>query len=267
MKFQIKITVAIIVVALALGSCSKNDEVPDSTGLGGLTLEFDAVYGTADLNLNELNGTTSLGDILKISNVKYIVSNIVLTKEDGTTFTYPKSESYFIVDEATKTTHVVELEKIPAGNYTKIKFGIGVDKAQYDLGETGQSTFYKTAQDIGMIDSWSTGYKNLLYEGLFTSATVTTSTAFVIQTEKSGTDYNYAEVTLDLPSQAMIRTTITPEIHIFVDVAKIIDGTNKIKLSDNYMAGMGWMNLNSTDISLIADNFTTMFTVGHVHNN
>ena len=64
-----------------------------------------------------------------------------MTKEDGTTFTYPKSESYFIVDEATAASRLLKLANIPAANYTKIKFGIGVDKAQWELGATGQGDF------------------------------------------------------------------------------------------------------------------------------
>ena len=266
MKFQIKKIITVMVIAVVLGSCSNNNDEAVATGLGGLTLEFDSVYGTADLSLNTQTNVTSQGETIKISKAKYIVSNIVLTREDGTTFTYPKSESYFVVDEAVKTSLDVDLEKIPAGDYTKIKFGIGVDKSQYDLGETGQGAFYKTAQDAGMIDSWSAGYKNLIFEGLFTSATVTTSSPFMVQTGKSGTDYNYAEVTLDLPTKALVRTTITPEVHMFVDVAKIIDGTNKIKLSDNYMTGMGWMNLNTAKVKLISENLSAMFTVGHVNN-
>jgi hypothetical protein len=74
----------------------------------------------------------------KINKVKKYISNIVLTNEDGTTLKYPKSESYFIIDEATPASLLCKLENVPAGNYTKIKFGIGVDQQQFELGATGQ---------------------------------------------------------------------------------------------------------------------------------
>jgi hypothetical protein len=265
MKFQIKNIVAIVAIAFALGSCSNNDDEA-ITGEGKLGVEFDNVFGSADLILNTQTNVTSQGEKLKISDVKYIISNIVLTKADGTTFTYPKSDSYFVVSEADGETQEIELEKIPAGDYTKIKFGIGVDKAQFDKGATGQGNFLAIADDAGMMWSWSAGYKFVLFEGMFTSSTVTADTSFMVHTGQTGTDYNYTEVTLDLPTKALVRTDITPDVHIFADVAKIIDGTNKIKLSDNNMGGMGAMIMGGTNLPLITANLSTMFTVNHVHN-
>jgi hypothetical protein len=265
MKFQIKKIIAVVAIAFALGSCSNNDDEA-VVGEGNLGLEFDNVFGSSNLILNTQSNVTSQGETLKISDVKYIISNIVLTKEDGTTFTYPKSKSYFVVDEADAETQEIELENIPAGDYTKIKFGIGVDKAQFDLGATGQGNFLTIADEAGMMWSWSAGYKFVLFEGKFTSSTVTAETAFMVHTGQTGTDYNYTEVTLDLPTKALVRTTITPDVHIFADVAKIIDGKNKIKLSDNNMGGMGAMIMGGTNLPLITANLSTMFTVNHVHN-
>jgi hypothetical protein len=265
MKNTINKTIAILAMTAVLTACSNNDD-ETITGNGKLVAEFDNSFGSNDLILNTQANTTSQGEVLKVSSVKYIISNIVLTKEDGTTITYPKSSSYFIVDEATADSHEIELENIPAGNYTKIKFGIGVDKAQWELGATGQGDFLAKAQDAGMMWSWSAGYKFLAFEGTFTSSTVTTDTSFMVHTGQTGTDYNYAEVTLTLPTNAMVRTTITPEIHIIADVAKIIDGTNKIKLSDNNMGGMGAMIMGGTQLPLITANLNGMFSVAHVHN-
>jgi len=263
MKFKTIKIIALVAIAFTLGSCSNNDGETVS-GEGKLGLEFDNVFGSSNLILNTQSNTTSQGEILKISSVKYIVSNIVLTKDDGTTFTYPKSKSYFIVDEA--NAQEIELENIPAGDYTKIKFGIGVDKAQFDLGASGQGDFLAKAQDAGMLWSWSAGYKFVQFEGVFTSSTVTTATSFMVHTGQTGTDYNYTEVTLALPNSALVRNNITPDIHIFADVAKIIDGTNKIKLSDNNMGGTGAMIMGGTNLPLITANLSNMFTVNHVHN-
>ena len=265
MKFQIKKIIAVVAIAFALGSCSNSDDEAIA-GEGKLGVEFDNVFGSSNLILNTQSNVTSQGETLKISDVKYIISNIVLTKEDGTTFTYPKSKSYFVVSEADAETQEIELENIPAGDYTKIKFGIGVDKAQFDLGATGQGNFLAIADEAGMMWSWSAGYKFVLFEGVFTSSTVTAETAFMVHTGQTGTDYNYTEVTLNLPTKALVRTTITPDVHIFADVAKIIDGTNKIKLSDNNMGGMGAMIMGGTNLPLITANLSNMFTVNHVHN-
>ena len=258
MKNLLNKTIAIIAIITVFTSCS-SDEI-EIKGTGNLGVEFDNAFGSNDLILNTQANTTSNNEVLKISTVKYIISNVVLTKEDGTTFTYPKNKSYFIIDESDSEKRVAELVDVPAGNYTKITFGIGVDKAQWELGATGQGDFLATAQAAGMMWSWSAGYKFVAFEGTFTSPTVTTATDFKVHTGQTGTDYNYTEVTLDLPTNAMVRTTITPDIHIISNVSKIVDGTNKFKLS-NKATIMG-----GTDLALITANLSNMFTVDHVHN-
>ncbi len=265
MKFQLKNILAVVAIACALTSCS-NDDDTKITGEGNLKVEFDNIFGDANLILDTQVNTTSQSENLKISEVKYIISNIVLTKTDGTTFTYPKSQSYFIVDEATLSSQVLNLANIPAGNYTKIKFGIGVDQEQFNLGATGQGNFLATAQDAGMMWSWSAGYKFVAFEGTFTSPTVAAATSFMVHTGQTGTAYNYTEVTLDLPEKALVRTNITPQVHILTDVAHIIDGTNKIKLSNNNMGGMGAMIMGGANLPLITANLSNMFEVDHVHN-
>lgn len=262
-------SITALAIALVFTACSSDDTTtpPVTTAKGNLGIEFDNAFGDNDLILQTQANTTSTGEVLKISTVKYIISNIVLTNEDGTIFTYPKSESYFIVDEATEASHVLDLINIPEGNYTKVKFGIGVDKEQYALGADGQGNFLAEAQAADLIWDWSGGYKFLAFEGTFTSPTVTTAVSFMIHTGKSSaTDYNYTEVTLDLPTKALVRTTITPEIHVIADVSKIIDGTNKIKLSDNNNTGMGAMIMSGANLPLITANLNGMFKVAHVHN-
>ena len=173
---------------------------------------------------------------------------------------YPKSQSYFIVDESNEATHVLELPNIPAGNYSKIKFGIGVDQAQWDLGETNQGDFLTTAQNNSMYIDSNFGYKFISMDGKFTSITNTTETDFKLQTNKTNSAYNYTEVTLAFPDLALVRTTITPEVHVFADVSKIMDGTHKIKFSDNSII------IEGDNLSLMAQNLATMFRVAHVHN-
>jgi len=266
MKNTILKSIALMAITLAFTSCSDDDKaVADVSGNGSIGVEFDNGYGVNDLILNQAN-TTSAGEVLKISTIKYIVSNITLIKEDGTTFTYPKSQSYFIVDETNADSHVINLTNVPAGDYTKIKFGIGVDQEQFNLGASGQGDFLAQAQATDMLWSWSAGYKFLAFEGTFTSPTVSAATPFMVHTGQTGTDYNYTEITLNMPSKALVRTTITPVVHIVADLSKIIDGTNKIKLSDNNMGGMGAMIMGGANLPLITANLNNMFSVNHVHN-
>ena len=263
MKFQLKKIAAVVVIAISLFSCSNDDEV--ISGNGNLKLEFDNVYNANNLAFNTPY-TNSNGEVVKINKLKYIVSNIVLTKADGTTFTLPKSQSYFIVDEATAASALLNLPNIPAANYTKVSFGIGVDQAQFNLGATGQGNFLALAQTAGMMWSWSAGYKFLAFEGTFISSTVTTATSFMVHTGQTGTDYNYTTVTLNLPTNALVRTTITPQVHIMADISKVLDGSNKISLTASNGMGMGAMIMSGDKLPLITSNLPTMFSVEHVHN-
>lgn len=258
MKNLLNKAIAIIAISVSLTSCS-NDEVAIS-GIGNLDIEFDNSYGNNDLLLNSQTYTTSNNEVLKISSLKYIVSNIVLTKDDGTTFTYPKSQSYFIIDESDVNNRIAGLIDVPAGNYNKVTFGIGVDKKQWEFGATGQGDFLAVAQASGMMWSWSAGYKFLAFEGSFTSTTMTTAANFKVHTGQTGTDYNYTEVTLDLPTSARVRTTITPEIHVVSDASKIIDGTNNFKLVESATI------MGGSSLALITANLNAMFSVAHVHN-
>lgn len=265
MKKILQNAIAVGAIAMLAFACS-NDDSDAVSGNGKLSVEFDNSFAGNDLILQTQSNTTSENEVLKISEAKYIVSNIVLTNANGATFVYPKSQSYFIVDETHPASLFLDLDNVPAGDYTKIKFGIGVDEAQWEAGADGQGDFLALAQEADLLWSWSAGYKFLAFEGNFTSPSVTAETPFMVHTGKTGTSYNYTEVTLDLPVKALVRTTITPEIHIVADVSKIIDGVNKIKLSDNNSGGMGAMIMGGANLPLITSNLSEMFSVAHVHN-
>ena len=258
MKLQLKNIAIAMVAAIALTSCS-NDDNNEITGEGNLKLEFDNVYGDADFAFNTAY-TNSNGEVVKATNAIYIVSNIVLTKTDGSTYTVPKSESYFFVNEADAASTLLNLPNIPAGNYNKITFGIGVDADQFNAGASGQGTMWTDAQALGMTWSWAAGYKFVKFEGTTTTATRTAAN-FRVHTGKTGDVYNYAQVTLDLPENALVRTNITPQVHIMTDLKKIIDGTTVINFEEavDVMGGTKVQNIS-------ANNVPTMFEAHHVHN-
>jgi D-arabinose 5-phosphate isomerase GutQ len=79
MKFQLKKYAVALAIALTLTSCS-NDDDNTPTGEGNLKLEFDNIYGSANLAFNTPY-TNSNGEVVKIDKLIYIVSNIILTKD------------------------------------------------------------------------------------------------------------------------------------------------------------------------------------------
>ena len=264
MKNYISIAVACLAFAGLFTACSKSEET--ITGTGSLNIEFENGYKGNLLVLGAATLPTTNNEVLTVNEVKYIISNVVLTKEDGTVFTYPKADSYFIVDASNPESLLLNLSNVPAANYKSIQFGIGVDQAQYELGQSGIADFWAEAQAAGMTWSWASGFKFLAFEGTFTSPTVSNATSYMIHTGKFGTDYNYTTVNLDLPTNALVRTNITPQIHLSTDLSQIIDGTNKVNLSENNGMGMGAMIMGGPLLPLITANLSDMFEVEHVHN-
>ena len=258
--------IVILAVSTSITACSNDNNEDLTNETGKIGLKFDNAYGDNDLILETQTNTTANSEVLKINLVRYIVSNIVLTKEDGTTFTYPKDKSYFIADEDSESGYKFVLNDVPTGDYTKVKFGIGVDKEQWQLGATGQGDFLAQAQAADLIWSWSAGYKFFAFEGTFTSPTVATPAQFMIHTGQTGTAYNYTEVTLDLPTKALVRGNISPDIHIVTDLSKILDGQTAIKLSDYNVNGTGAMIMGGTILETITANISKMFRIDHVHN-
>lgn len=259
MKFQFKNIIALLSVFLVLTSCSNDDEVVNKESIGSIKLEFDQIYNDANFAANTPY-TNSNGEVIKVTKAKYIVSNVQLTRDDGSIYTVPKNESYFLIDELTPATTLVQIPNIPVGNYTKVTFGIGVDEEQFNLGATGQGNFLEIAQTAGMMWSWSAGYKFVAFEGTFTSATVTSDTQFKVHTGKTGDNYNYTAVTLDFPDNALVRENIVPQVHIMTDLSQLIDGTNKMNLSEQATI------MGGNKLALITANISNMFEVHHVHN-
>jgi hypothetical protein len=268
MKTNFKKTALLLAFTGLLTSCSSDDSTT--------TQNIDGTFGDVELFFdNGVNGdalvlgssyTNSNGETLTINRFNYIVSNIVLVKEDGTEFTYPKNESYFLISEETET-FTVNLENVPAGDYKQIKFGIGVDQQRYLEGETAQQEFWNLASANNMVWTWSTGYRFINFEGTFTTSNNQAPLNFQIhQGSNSATD-NYRQVTLNLPSTARVRTNEMPNIHLVADANAIADGNNKIILQNNLnTAGTNASIMGGENLIKIATNTMNMFKVDHVHN-
>jgi len=78
---------------------------------------------------------------------------------------------------------------------------------------------------------------------------------------KQSFDLN-CEITIQFPSVAKVRTTITPQVHIIADAKKVVDGDNKIALT----TGTSGDIMSGDRLALVTANVSKMFTIDHVHN-
>ena len=253
---------AITVLLGVLSSCSSaNDETTELSGANSVTLEFDNSVGTDDLLLATSSYTNSQDETLTITRLNYIVSNFRLTNDIGEVFTYEKDDSYFITSEETSSTEVL-LQNIPAGRYVSVTFGIGVDQEKYLQGAEGQGNFLTVAEESNMMWSWQAGYKFLNFEGTFTSTTVTEETDFKVHMGSHGSSLdNYKEVTLSLGTDALVSDDISPIIHLIADANAILDGDNKLSLTEQSV-----IMVSEEKSPKVALNTASMFSVDHVHN-
>lgn len=253
--------IAAFFIAATIISCStEEDEI--ISGQGSISIEFDNSFGSSDLILNSTIYEANLSEKINISAVKYIVSNIRLEDENGIIYTVPKDESYFIINEENVSSQFIQLSNVPAANYVKMTFGVGVDQEKYLQGATGQGDFLTLAKDTGMMWSWQAGYKFVVFEGDYTSNTTTTPTAFAFHMGSHGTALNnYKEVTVNFTNSARVRTNLIPEVHVVANVANILSGTTTFMLDD-----AAQIHVDGIKSPQIATNVNGMFTIDHIHN-
>lgn len=253
----------VIAIAFTFTSCNDDDTPTGLEGKNSVSIEFDNSFKSDDLILASSSYTNDSAEKLKISSFDYIVSNFVLVTESGEEFTYPKEKGYFIVSEGgeDKAKNVkVMLEDVPAGKYTKIKFGIGIDQQRYIEGKAAQEDFWVKAEGYNLTWNWSAGYKFVVLEGGFTSETQKEEKNFRLHIASRGTTVDlYKEVTLSMET-ALVSDDKSPQIHVKVDASKMLDGANKIILSE------GATIMGGDKAKLVAENNKQMFSVHHVHN-
>ena len=251
-KFK-TLLMAITTVA-ALSSCSKDDnnskqdeKKPNSELKDGgkLSLQFENYVGTRKLTLGadaaSAEAYTSNGQVLKFSEVKYIISNIRLIKTDNSVVSYNSDNldtGAFILDQAKPTSLKLELSNLPTGQYKEIQFDYGIRKELNKLDEERFPKFYKAAEknDTRMHWEWGNGYRFTKIEGFWGSQNKALSihigsTIKDRDTKKIGVDAS-RNIKLPLAKEITIGNQ-NAEITIIADFDKLLNGTKKITLTEN----------------------------------
>jgi hypothetical protein len=236
----------IFMIAIAglffLISCKK-DSTPEYNPnvKADLSVEFDNIAGAADLQLNTGNYTNALGQSFKVTKLKYYVSNFKLTNVDGTVYTVPQDDCYFLVDESDANTHEPLLE-VPEGEYKTLSFVLGVDSLRNttDVSQrTGVLDVSGAATD--MYWSWNSGYIFFKMDG--TSPSITTMGG-VFQYHVGGfggyssaTTNNLKTYTLDLAARGTpkVKTGKETNIHLLIDILKVLNGTTNMDFATTSM--------------------------------
>lgn len=178
---KIKTILMAITTVAALSSCSKEDNNNDSTP-AKVTLQFDHYVGAEKLTLGDAASAkayTSNGQTLKFSEVKYVITNVVLVKADGTKVPYHTEDldkGGFLINQADAASLAPVLNEIPSGDYKGIEFGLGVKKELNNLSLQDKfPNFYKLTGSFKQKEimhwEWANGYRFVKLEGWYSNPT------------------------------------------------------------------------------------------------
>ena len=178
---KIKTILMAITTVAVLSSCSKKDDNNDSTP-AKVSLQFDHYVGGEKLTLGDAAGAkayTSNGQTLKFSEVKYVITNVVLVKADGTKVPYHTEDldkGGFLINQADAASLAPVLNDIPEGDYKGIEFGLGVKKELNNLKLQDKfPNFYRLTGEFkhsGIMHwEWANGYRFVKLEGWYSNPT------------------------------------------------------------------------------------------------
>ena len=279
---NIKSILFTICVASSLASCSKSDNIaPDfeEKNLAPFSIEFDNIVGERTFSINNTGSlyTNATGEKFSISMLQYFISNIKVTTAAGKTYIVPQEKSYFLINGADKTTRFTKVE-VPEGDYTKVTFTLGVDslRSTMDLSKrTGVSDPAAGGghDGGGMYWGWNSGYIFFKYEG---NSNVISDDVKGDPTGKKQFKYhiggfggysaptinNIKTITVDLNAAgiAKVRKDRQSNVHLFVDVMKVFNGTNNFSIAAHPNVMFSEYSVN------IAKNLAEMFRHDHTEN-
>ncbi|MET7258714.1 MbnP family protein [Dyadobacter fermentans] len=263
---------AAVVGMLMLASCESEAQgpVPSTGDKGALTIEFDNIVGDKNLVLGGGASTNGAGEDFVITKFNYFVSNIKLLRADGTSYVVPQDSSYFLIMENKKESQFVRLKNIPAGTYTGLEFMLGVDSLRNTMPierRTGVLDPGGSMMEDGMYWAWNSGYIFLKMEGTSSKGNPVNSKFYyhigLFGGYTTRTVNNTRIVKLGFGElKADVTTSKTPEVHLFADVQKVFKGPG-INLSIGQYNSV--MSQQPQVTAQIADNYTQMFSVDHIH--
>ena len=263
------ISFLMLILVLSVSSCKKDDSSSNPVGNGSIILDFDHRANGAAFSLGN-NYANEAGEQLNFSLFDYYVSNFELIRTDGSVYTLPKDSCYFLIKSSDASTREVLLNNIPAGDYASVRFVIGVDSVK---------SVSPASERVGVLDpagegadmywSWNSGYIFVKAEGTSPQiSSVNNMFKYHIGLFGGGVNgqattlNNLRQVTLSNASGdvGMVRSDATPEYHIMVDVMQLFKSPTTISVAANPTVMASPFSAN------VANNYTDMFVLDHIHN-
>ncbi|MFN3667605.1 MAG: MbnP family protein, partial [Sediminibacterium sp.] len=221
---------------ILFASCEKEaDNTYNSNLTGNLSVEFDNITGSSDLQLNTATYNNTAGESFKVTKLKYYVSNFSLTKADGSTYTVPQDSCYFLIDESASSSTRPVL-KVPEGEYKTLSFVLGVDSLRNTMDVSKRTgVLDPTTSAADMYWGWNSGYIFFKVEGTSSSANGGNFAYHVggFGGYSTPTVNNLRKITIDLSARgtAKVKAGKSSNIHLFADLLKAFNGTTNMSFA------------------------------------
>lgn len=221
--------------------------------VGNMRIEITNQVGFKNLVLDHVWYMNANGDSFRVTTYKYYVSNISLTREDGTEVWLP--DTYFLVDAAKPESCFLPLEQVPVGTYKALSFLIGVDSVHNSTG-TQQGALDPIH---GMIWNWNTGYIMAKMEGVSPQSPDADSLLSFHIAGYKGEFSVLQRITLPFPGTTKVGEGHVPNIHLKNDLGQWFYDPKTIKFSESYKI----MN-EGIAAYRISYNYRDMFSLEHI---
>jgi hypothetical protein len=179
-QFKIIFTILAGAMLFSISSCNKEDTKPDPLPKtkGILTLQFSNTFDGTLLTKNAATFyTNAAGNEFNVSTFRYYISNVELTKIDGSKVYYPV---YKLIDAFEESSQTLTLLEVPNGDYKAISYFIGIDSTRNHSGPQEGDLSATT----GMLWTWASGYLFLKLEGFYKDGASQTSYRYHIGTDE-----------------------------------------------------------------------------------
>ncbi|MBO0936520.1 hypothetical protein J2I47_08200 [Fibrella sp. HMF5335] len=257
-----------VILLLVLLAACKSTTVDQQ--VGAVNMSFVHQVNGSPLTLNTTTYTNKSGEAFTISKFDYFISNIRLIRADGSAYTVPQDDSYFLIRSNDPTSQTFTLTGVPAGDYAQIEYMVGVDSLRNtaDISRRKGVLDPGSSHTSGMYWDWNTGYIHLKLEGTSPAAPVDATGARNFRYHiglfggyQSKTINNLRTVRVPLgistgTSRLSVGPNLRTTLQIIADAGKLFDGPTPFKIADYPDVMVSPFSGN------VANNYATMFSFG-----
>jgi hypothetical protein len=260
----------LLITVVFFAQCKPESPAVPATQTNTIAIKFNHYIADSLLVLNTVNYSNSIEQNFTVDKFNYFISNIILEKTDGTNYIVPQDSCYFLIKSSNKASQNINIKNIPAGNYCKISFMIGVDSARSCMpasARTGALNVGAAAAD--MYWTWNTGYIFLKLQCMPIIPKGGDSSAAIPYVYHIGgygglnnpTLNNIRLVHLNFGENLnLIANSTTAQITIKADALKVLEGSTQVDLNNTPTVMLTPYSAN------IANNYQNMFSITHITN-